>query len=161
HPGVYQEGGICLRNHRRAEPPRDIEPAGLVGAVGRRNRTSPWHGAAGRLEAPARTARGRLRGVDGGCTASPVPAETGTTPGGGCLAHAIPSVLVRAPGRARASSRPHGSEEINEKEEKETKMTTVREQYAPGPASAEVHKDGEKWTLVLVRELRHSPEKVW
>ena len=22
-------------------------------------------------------------------------------------------------------------------------------------------KDGEKWTLILVRELRHSPEKVW
>src|SRR5688572_7245092 len=38
----------------------------------------------------------------------------------------------------------------------------VREQYAPGPASeAQVRKDGEKWTLVLVRELRHSPEKVW
>ncbi len=38
-----------------------------------------------------------------------------------------------------------------------------REQYAPGPASgAQVRKDGEeKWTLVLVRELRHSPEKVW
>jgi uncharacterized protein YndB with AHSA1/START domain len=39
---------------------------------------------------------------------------------------------------------------------------TAREQYAPGPASgAQVRKDGEKWTLVLVRELRHSPEKVW
>ena len=39
---------------------------------------------------------------------------------------------------------------------------TDREQYAPGPASgAEVQKDGEKWTLVLVRELRHPPEKVW
>lgn len=39
---------------------------------------------------------------------------------------------------------------------------TNRERYAPGPASgAEVRKDGEKWTLVLVRELRHSPEKVW
>jgi uncharacterized protein YndB with AHSA1/START domain len=39
---------------------------------------------------------------------------------------------------------------------------TVREQYAPGPASgAQVRKDGEKWTLILVRELRHSPEKVW
>jgi hypothetical protein len=39
---------------------------------------------------------------------------------------------------------------------------TNREQYAPGPASgAEVRKDGEKWTLILVRELRHSPEKVW
>ena len=37
-----------------------------------------------------------------------------------------------------------------------------REQYTPGPASgAEVRKDGEKWTLILVRELRHAPEKVW
>src|ERR1700751_2005789 len=37
-----------------------------------------------------------------------------------------------------------------------------REQYRPGPAcGAQVQKDGEKWTLVLVRELRHSPEKVW
>ena len=39
---------------------------------------------------------------------------------------------------------------------------TEREQYTPGPASgAQVRKDGEKWTLVLVRDLRHSPEKVW
>jgi hypothetical protein len=39
---------------------------------------------------------------------------------------------------------------------------TDREQYAPGPArGAEVRKDGEKWTLILVRELRHPPEKVW
>src|SRR5437899_2803452 len=37
-----------------------------------------------------------------------------------------------------------------------------REQYTPGPASgAQVRRDGEKWTLILVRELRHSPEKVW
>ncbi|HET9341371.1 MAG TPA: SRPBCC family protein [Candidatus Eremiobacteraceae bacterium] len=37
-----------------------------------------------------------------------------------------------------------------------------REQYAPGPASgARVEKDGEKWTLVLVRDLHHPPEKVW
>lgn len=37
-----------------------------------------------------------------------------------------------------------------------------REQYAPGPAAgAHVEKDGEKWTLVVVRELRHSPAKVW
>ncbi|HLH62593.1 MAG TPA: SRPBCC family protein [Ktedonobacteraceae bacterium] len=39
---------------------------------------------------------------------------------------------------------------------------TNREQYTPGPASgAQVRKDGEKWTLILTRELRHSPEKVW
>ena len=39
---------------------------------------------------------------------------------------------------------------------------TSREQYAPGLASgAQVRKDGEKWTLILVRELGHPPEKVW
>jgi hypothetical protein len=39
---------------------------------------------------------------------------------------------------------------------------TDREQYAPGPASeAQVRKDGENWTLILVGELRHPPEKVW
>ena len=37
-----------------------------------------------------------------------------------------------------------------------------RERYSPGPANvARVEKDGENWTLVLVKELRHSPEKVW
>ena len=39
---------------------------------------------------------------------------------------------------------------------------TDRERYEPGPASgAQIEMDGEKWTLVLVRELRHSPETVW
>ena len=39
---------------------------------------------------------------------------------------------------------------------------TDREQYTPGPArGARVEKEAEKWTLILVRELRHSPEKVW
>jgi len=33
--------------------------------------------------------------------------------------------------------------------------------YVPGAPNAEVRKDGEKWTLVMVREMRHSPEKVW
>jgi uncharacterized protein YndB with AHSA1/START domain len=36
------------------------------------------------------------------------------------------------------------------------------DEYAPGPAmEARVEKDGELWTLILVRELRHAPEKVW
>jgi len=40
-------------------------------------------------------------------------------------------------------------------------MTDSKE-YVPGPASeAQVRKDGEKWTLILVRELPHSPERVW
>jgi uncharacterized protein YndB with AHSA1/START domain len=41
---------------------------------------------------------------------------------------------------------------------------TEPEPYAPGPANlARVQKDNkeDKWTLILVRELRHSPKKVW
>ncbi len=39
---------------------------------------------------------------------------------------------------------------------------SARDSYSPGPAAgAEVQKDGDKWTLVLVRELRHPPAKVW
>jgi uncharacterized protein YndB with AHSA1/START domain len=47
------------------------------------------------------------------------------------------------------------------------KKVTNREHYTPGPANvARIQKDRgqdgqEKWTLVLVKELRHSPEKVW
>ncbi|MCI0573263.1 MAG: SRPBCC family protein [Myxococcaceae bacterium] len=37
-----------------------------------------------------------------------------------------------------------------------------REAYQPGAASgAEVRRDGTRWTLVFVRELRHPPGKVW
>jgi len=37
-----------------------------------------------------------------------------------------------------------------------------REKYAPGPArGAQVVKDGDRWTLILVRELRHNPAMVW
>ncbi len=39
---------------------------------------------------------------------------------------------------------------------------TAHVHYAPGPASgAQVRKGGDKWTLILVRELRHAPETVW
>jgi len=34
--------------------------------------------------------------------------------------------------------------------------------YMPGPATgAEVEKSGEQWALVMVRELRHAPARVW
>jgi len=37
-----------------------------------------------------------------------------------------------------------------------------RDTYTPGPAApAEVKKNGDTWTLVLVRELRHPPARVW
>jgi len=38
----------------------------------------------------------------------------------------------------------------------------LHEQYTPGPATgAQVRKEGDKWTLILVRQLHHEPEKVW
>jgi len=38
----------------------------------------------------------------------------------------------------------------------------TRESYMPGPAAgAEVKKEGDQWTLVLVRDLHHPPAKVW
>lgn len=37
-----------------------------------------------------------------------------------------------------------------------------RDRYKPGPASgAKIHKQADEWTLVLVRDLKHPPEKVW
>jgi uncharacterized protein YndB with AHSA1/START domain len=42
------------------------------------------------------------------------------------------------------------------------KLMIDREHYVPGPASgAQVRHEGEKRTLVLVRDLHHPPEKVW
>jgi uncharacterized protein YndB with AHSA1/START domain len=39
---------------------------------------------------------------------------------------------------------------------------TSREAYRPGAAyGADVNKEGDTWTLVLVRDLRHAPDKVW
>jgi len=39
---------------------------------------------------------------------------------------------------------------------------TDHAKYTAGPVSqAQVEKHGEKWTLILVRELKHAPEKVW
>jgi len=44
----------------------------------------------------------------------------------------------------------------------EKRNTSGREQYTPGAAfGAEVRKDGEAWTLVLVRDIPHPPAKVW
>src|SRR5438067_10017758 len=96
--GVYQAGGICVRNHCGAEPPRDIGPPGLVTTVGGRDRASASYAAADRVQAPASAARGRFRGIHGGRTAPSLPAEARTTSGGGGLAGSVPPALVRSRG---------------------------------------------------------------
>src|SRR6476659_1900279 len=76
------------------------------------------------------------------------------------MADPVPKSLVQSCRCSRASSRPHRSINPNKKEDEEKKMT-ARQQYAPGPADAQVQKEGESWTLVLVRQLHHPPQKVW
>src|ERR1035438_1522518 len=117
--GVYQGDGICGRNHCGAEPPRDIEPAGLVTTVGWRDRASTAYAAADRVKAPARAARGRCRGIHGGPTTPSLPVEAWTISGGRCLAGSVPPVLVRSRRCSRTPPRPHGSVNTNEKEDKE------------------------------------------
>src|ERR1700687_3382468 len=112
--GVYEGHGICIRNHWGAEPPRDLEPAGLVTTVGRRDRASAAYDAADGVKAPARAARGRFRGIHGGRTAASLPAEARTTSGAGCLAGSVPPVLVRSRGCSRTPPRPYGSINTNE-----------------------------------------------
>src|SRR5580704_9899080 len=73
---VYKERGIHIRNHCRTEPPRDLESSGLLATVGGRDRASASYATADCVEAPARAARRRFRGIHGGRTAPPLPAET-------------------------------------------------------------------------------------
>src|SRR5580704_28498 len=117
---VYEERGICVRNHCGAEPPRDLEPFGLVTTVGWRDRASTSYAAADRVKAPASAARGRFRGIHSGRAAPSLPAENGTTSGGRCLAGSVPSVLVRSRRCSRTPPRPHGSINTNAKEDEKT-----------------------------------------
>ena len=117
--GVYQESGISVRSHCGAEPPRDIEPPGLVTTVGWRDRRSASHGAADRVQASAGAARGRFCRIHGRRTAPFLPPETSTFSRAGCLAGSVPPILVRSRRCSRTPPRPHGSVHRNEKEGKE------------------------------------------
>src|SRR5918995_4269379 len=133
--GVYQRGGIRLRNHCGAEPPRDPGPPALVATVGWRDRASTADAAANRVKAPASAARRRIRGSYGGRTAPSLPVETRTNSGARSLAGSVPPVLVRSPGCARTPPRSHGSTNTEEKEDNKEKEMIDRQQYTPGPAS--------------------------
>ena len=74
--GVYREDGNSIRDHCGAEPPSDTELAGLVGAVGGRDRASASDDPAHRIKAPASAARGGFCGIHGRRAAPSLPAET-------------------------------------------------------------------------------------
>src|SRR2546430_1445554 len=140
--GVYQEDGICVRNHCGAEPPRDIEPPGFVTTVGWRDRASTSYAAADRVKAPAGAARGRFRGIHSGRTAPSLPAEARTASGDRCLAGSVPPVLVRSRRCSRTPPRPHGS--VNSKE---------RETQAEGAAAKIANQRRRKEMKIKVTSL--------
>src|SRR5258706_4821414 len=149
---VYSAYGIGVRNHRGAEPPRDPEPSGPVAEVGRGDRAPAPDAAADGVEASAGAARRRLRGIDSRRAAASLPAQSGASSGGRRVARSVSPVLVRARRCSRTLPRPLGSRPGNEKQETQEKEREMK---------AEVRKNGEKWTLIIVRELSHPPEKVW
>src|SRR5579859_262597 len=107
---VYIErNGIRIRDHCGTEPARDIKPPRLGTTVCGGDRASASYAAADGVQAPARAARRRLRRVHGGRTAPPLPAETRTISGGGCLAGPVPTVLVRSHRCSRTLPRSLGS----------------------------------------------------
>src|SRR5215469_6769811 len=116
---VYDGHGIRVRDHCRAEPPRNIDPARLIATVGWGHRASAPYAANVRVQASASAARGRLRGVHRRCAAPSLPPQARTTSGSGCLAGAVPAVLVRSCGCSRTIPGPHGSIPSNKKEAKE------------------------------------------
>src|SRR4029077_6242747 len=105
---VYEESAIYLRNHRRAESPRDLEPPGLVPTIGGRDRASTSYAAADGVQAPAGAARRRFCRVNSGGTAPPRLPETRSVSGDGGLAVSVPPVLVDSRGCSRTVPRPHG-----------------------------------------------------
>src|SRR5580658_8918434 len=64
HSAYIKKRGICIRNYCGTQPSSDLEHAGLVTTVGRRDRASTSYVAADRVKAPASTERGRFRGIN-------------------------------------------------------------------------------------------------
>src|SRR5262249_40033625 len=150
--------GIIVRHHRRAQQAGHPEPAALVRALRRGDRGRARPVAALGLEAPAGTQGRGIRGIANRSAATPLSPEAGAAHGARRVARSVPPLLVEAFRRPRAAP---GQDGHAPGEEKEEDMNT-REQYEPGAASgAEVRRVGEKWALVLVRELSHPPAKVW
>src|SRR5262249_54901571 len=131
--------------------------AGPGGAIGRGERARAVDAATLGVRASPRAARGGLRGSTGRRPAARLPPPPRAVHGIRRLARSVPALLGSPRRRARTPSR---SDEPGAGETKEPMSN--REKYVPGPATgAEIDKQGERWTLILVRELRHPPALVW
>src|SRR5438477_3592020 len=93
---LYTCRGIIVRHRRGAQPTGHLEPAALVRELRGRDRARASTVAAVRLQAPARAARGWLRGVANRGAATPLSTATGAAHGARRLARPLPALLVEA-----------------------------------------------------------------
>src|SRR5262249_2272273 len=76
--------------------------------------------------------------------------RAGAVPGPRRVARPLPPHVEREPRRPRTPPRRPGGAAMS------------RESFQPSaPGGEEYHADGDRWTLVYVRALRHPPERVW
>src|SRR5215203_1836883 len=140
---LYTSHGILFRYRRRAQQARHPESPPFFGTFRRRNRAKASAFAAIGVETPSRAERRRLRRITGRCSAAPLSASTRATDGDGRVAGSLPPLLVKASRCAGATPRQHGStrkEITSDKKEKQMKNASA---YSPGPASAEIQKNGD------------------
>src|SRR5437870_48341 len=83
-----------VRHRRRAQPAGHLEPAALVRALRRRARAQASTLAAIRLQAFARAARCRVRGIANRSAETRLPTQTGAAHGARRMAHSLPPLLV-------------------------------------------------------------------
>src|SRR5919201_2827897 len=137
-------GHLC--RPRRAHPPADPRRAALVGAQCRRAGRQALDQPADRVQAPQGAARRRPRLVPRRGAAAHLPARKRALRIARRLADALSPHVERAARRARAPPRRPGG--------------TMSFHPSP-PADARCIAEGDRRTLIFVRDLGHPAEKVW
>src|SRR5580692_3512916 len=133
---LYTCRGIILVCRRRgAQQTGHLEPAALVRKLGGRDRAGASTVAALRLQAPARAARGWLRGVTNRSAAAPLSTATGAAHGARRLARPLPALLDQARRCPGTTPEHHGQGAgqgpPGEERKEETMKSHSREEYAP------------------------------
>src|SRR5579872_739427 len=93
---LYTHHGINVWDRRGAESARHSEPAVVLGTRRWRDRARASALSAVGLQASARAARGRVRGIESRSPAAVVSTPTGAAHGARCLDRAVPPPLVEA-----------------------------------------------------------------
>src|ERR1041384_4027717 len=115
--GLYCDHGDLVRRRRGAPSTGHPEPAALLGALGGRDRAQASTLAAVRLQAPARAARGGVRGITHRSAAAPLSPATGAAEGARRLAGSLPALLVEARRCPREAPGKDGAGTLRERKE--------------------------------------------